>query len=69
MPLLCVSLILLLSQYKRIRDGISIGMEMLRKYFKNDEEVDERNNDKYFRILFDIVIGFLVFLIGFLITI
>ena len=68
-PLLCVSLILLLSQYKRIRDGISIGMEMLRKYFKNDEEVDERNNDKYFRIFFDIVIGFLVFLLGFLITI
>jgi membrane protease YdiL (CAAX protease family) len=68
-PLLCVSLILLISQYKRIRDGVSIGMEMLRKYVKNDEELDERNNDKYFRIFFDIVIGFLVFLIGFLITI
>lgn len=68
-PLLCFSLILLISQNKRIRDGISIGIEMLRKYVKNDEEVDERNNDKYFRIFFDIVIGFIVFLIGFLITI
>ena len=68
-PILCVSLILLLSQFKRLKDSVSIGIEMLRKYMKNDEEVDERHNDKYFRIFFDIMMGFLVFLIGFLITI
>ena len=68
-PLLCCSLIILLSQYRRIREGISIGMKMLREYVKNDEEMDERNNDKYFRIFFDVVMGLLVFLLGLLITI
>ena len=68
-PLLCFSFLLLVIQYKRIRDSITVGIKMLRKYLKNDEEIDETNTNKYFQILFDIIIGFLVFLIGFLIII
>ena len=54
--------------YKPIREGISIGLAMVKNYFENNEKHDERNNDKYFRILSDIIIGFLLFLIGLLIT-
>jgi len=68
-PLLLVSIILFIWQYKRIRGSISIGLGMLKIYLKNDEKEDEQNSDKYFRIIFDIIIGFLVFLIGLLISI
>jgi membrane protease YdiL (CAAX protease family) len=68
-PLLGGSLILFVWQFNRIRESILIGLSMLKSYLKNDEKEDERNNDKYFRIFFDIVLGFLVFLIGLLITI
>jgi membrane protease YdiL (CAAX protease family) len=68
-PLLSVSLFLLIVQYKRIKGSISVGIEMLSNYLKNDELLNERNDDKYFRIFFDIITGFLVFLIGLLITI
>ncbi len=69
LPLLGGSLILIIWQYRRIRESILIGINMLKNYLKNDEKEDERNNDKYFRIFFDIVIGFLIFLIGLLITV
>lgn len=68
LPFISFSLFFLMFQYKRIKGSISIGIGMLRKYIKNDDKIDERNDDKYFRIFFDVVIGFLVFLIGLLIT-
>jgi len=68
-PLLMVSIILLIWQYKRIRESISTGLGMLKEYLQNNEKEDERNSDKYFRIFFDFIMGFLVFLIGLLITI
>ncbi|TES96900.1 MAG: CPBP family intramembrane metalloprotease [Promethearchaeota archaeon] len=67
-PLLLISIILFIWQYKRIRESVSIGLGMFKIYLKNDEKEDEQNSDKYFRIIFDIIIGFLVFLIGLLIT-
>ena len=66
-PVLCLSLILLIFNYKRIKESISIGIEMLKKYMKNDDEYD-KNSDKYFLVFFDILAGLYVFLIGLLIT-
>jgi len=67
-PLLIISIILVIWQYKRIRESILIGLGMLRTYLKNDKKEDEKTSDKYIRITFDIIFGFLVFLIGLLIT-
>lgn len=69
LPLLGVSLVLFVWQYNRIKESISIGLDMLKGYFKNNEKEDERNNDKYFRIILDLIMGFFVFLLGLLITI
>ncbi|MFW9950429.1 MAG: type II CAAX prenyl endopeptidase Rce1 family protein [Candidatus Thorarchaeota archaeon] len=68
MPLLIGSIILFIWQYHRIKDSISIGLNMLKSYVKNDEKEEEKSNDKYFRILFDFCVGILVFLIGLLIA-
>ena len=67
-PLLIISIILFIWQFKRIKESLAIGLGMLKTYLKNDENEDEQTSDKYFRIFFDIVIGFLTFLIGLLIT-
>jgi membrane protease YdiL (CAAX protease family) len=67
-PLLFGSLILFLWQYRRIRESIYIGIEMLKNYFKNNENNEERKKNKYFLTFFDMIVGFLLFLIGLLIT-
>jgi len=68
-PLLAISLILLIWKFSMIKESLSIGLNMLKVYIKNDKKEREENSDKYFRILFDIVIGFLIFLIGMLIVV
>lgn len=68
LPLLIGSIILFLWQYRRIKESISTGVAMLKNYFKSNDNGDEKNNHKYFLILFDIIVGFLLFLIGLLIT-
>jgi membrane protease YdiL (CAAX protease family) len=68
LPLLIGSIILILWQYRRIRESISIGITLLKNYFKKNANYNERNNHKYFLTLFDIIAGFLLFLIGLLIT-
>jgi hypothetical protein len=61
----CVLLVWPLSSVKL---GLSNGFELFRTYFKKDK--DERSvGDSLFRVLFDILIGCLIFLMGFLIAI
>ena len=68
-PLLAISLIILIWKFALIKESFSIGLNMLKVYIKNDKKEREENSDKYFRILFDIVIGFLIFLFGMLIVV
>ncbi len=68
-PLIGIGLILLIFQYDRIKDGIKTGLEMLKQYKKNDDKEKETKSDKSFRIIIDFIVGFLVFIIGLLITI
>jgi len=68
-PLLAISLILLIWKFSMIKESLSIGLNMLKVYIKNDKNEREKNSDKYFRILFDIIFGFLIFLIGMLIVV
>ncbi len=68
-PLLVISLILLIYYYNRIKDGISIGLKMLKKYVTDDDIENESKSDKYLRIFVDIIIGFFVFIVGLLIAV
>jgi membrane protease YdiL (CAAX protease family) len=68
-PLLVISLIILIWRFALIKESLSIGLNMLKVYIKNDKKEREENSDRYFRILFDIVIGFFIFLIGMLIVV
>ena len=67
-PLFFVGLILLILQRLRIKESLQIGIEMLKSYFQKDLKLKESSGDKNFRILFDILIAFLLFLFGFLIS-
>ncbi|MCK4384197.1 MAG: CPBP family intramembrane metalloprotease, partial [Candidatus Lokiarchaeota archaeon] len=68
-PLLIISLILLLLQRSRVKESLQIGMKMMKAYFRNDIKAKESSADKTFRILFDIFVAFLLFLIALLITV
>jgi len=68
-PLLIISLILLLLQRSRVKESLQIGMEMMQAYFRNDIKAKESSGDKNFRILFDIFLAFLLFLLALLITV
>jgi membrane protease YdiL (CAAX protease family) len=68
-PLLIISAVLLIWQFPRIKESISIGFKLLKNYFKSDREYLESVGDKLFIIFIDLLIGILIFLIGFLILI
>lgn len=68
-PLLIISLTLLILQRSRVKESLQIGMKMIKAYFRNDIKAKESSGDKTFRILFDIFIAFLLFLIALLITV
>ncbi|MBN1803479.1 MAG: CPBP family intramembrane metalloprotease [Candidatus Lokiarchaeota archaeon] len=68
-PLIGIGLIILIFQYDRIKEGVLTGLKMLKEYIKNDQKEKEIKSDKNFRIFLDLIIGFFIFIIGFLITI
>jgi len=68
-PLLIISLILLILQRSRVKESLQIGMKMMKGYFRNDIKAKESSGDKNFRILFDIFLAFLLFLLALLITV
>ncbi|NVM45371.1 MAG: CPBP family intramembrane metalloprotease [Candidatus Lokiarchaeota archaeon] len=67
--LLIISLIILILQFSRVKESLQIGVKMIKTYLKDDIKSKESKGDKLFRILFDILSAFLVFLLGFLITV
>ncbi|MBD3255889.1 MAG: CPBP family intramembrane metalloprotease [Candidatus Lokiarchaeota archaeon] len=63
-PLLIISGILLIVQFKRIKAGIKTGFKELKNYFKASEKDGESKRDLYVRLIFDVVMGILIVLIG-----
>ena len=62
---ICFLLVWPLSSVKK---GLSNGFRMFKKYFKRDSR-EETKGDTVFRVLIDIFIGFLIFLMGILLSV
>jgi membrane protease YdiL (CAAX protease family) len=60
-PLLIVSIFLLIWQYRRVKEGLSIGIKELSKYFKNDSKFNETTTDKIIRIFLDFLFGLIIY--------
>jgi hypothetical protein len=67
-PLLIIGIMLLVWNYAKIKEGIMTGFQVLKTYFRKDAEEDTKG-DIIFRIFIDILLGGLIFLMGFLIAI
>jgi membrane protease YdiL (CAAX protease family) len=60
--------LLLVWPFSSVKQGMSIGFKLFKTYFKKD--ADEKTiGDTLFRVFFDILVGCLIFLMGFLIAI
>lgn len=68
-PLLIIGLIFFILFNSRIREGFSIGLNMLKEYFKRDKKNEDTIGDSLFRVFFDIIMGLIIFLLGFMIMI
>ena len=68
-PLLLISIILLILQRSRVKESLQIGIKMIKSYFSNDIKLEKSKGDKIFRILFDIIFAFILFLFGILISV
>jgi len=66
-PLLIISLILLIWQFSNIKTSLISGINDLISYFQPDTKLIESNKEMIFRILFDVIIGLMVFGIGLLV--
>ena len=64
LPLLIFSLILLVWQFPKIKEGISTGWQDLKEYFNIKKQQVDSKTDIYIIILVDLLIGFLIFMIG-----
>ena len=67
-PLLIIGIMLLVLNYAKIKEGMMTGFQVLKTYFRKDAEEDTKG-DIIFRIFIDILLGGLIFLMGFLIAI
>jgi membrane protease YdiL (CAAX protease family) len=63
-PLLIISIVLLILEFPRIKEGLSIGFKEFGSYFKNDIRIKESTSHKIVRILADFLFGAIIFLIG-----
>ena len=64
LPLLIISIGLIVLQFPRIRESISTGVKELKSYVKPDNKIGEYKSDMYLRILIDITVGFIIFILG-----
>ena len=64
LPLLIISFILLIWQFPEVKDGISSGINELRKYIKLDRNNDNSKNEILVRIIADVLIGLIIFALG-----
>jgi hypothetical protein len=68
-PLLIIGGIVIMWNYAKIKKTIQIGIKELKIYLKNNKDIKETTGDKYFRILTDVIIGGLFFVMSILIAI
>jgi len=66
-PLLIISLCLSIWQYPRIKSAVIKGFQEFSRYFKNNSKIGEKTSDKYLRIIIDILIGSIIFIVGYFI--
>ncbi|MFX0103963.1 MAG: CPBP family intramembrane glutamic endopeptidase [Candidatus Hodarchaeota archaeon] len=68
-PLLIIGSILVVWYFSLIKSSLSIGLNMIKDYFKFDEKRESTKGDRIFRVLFDILMGILIFIMSFMIAI
>ncbi len=68
-PLLIIGFCLFVWFYPLIKDSLLLGFKMLGTYFKQDHPIEKTKGDVIFRIFFDIIIGLIIFIMGFIIAI
>jgi len=68
-PLLIIGCVLFIWQFTQIKESLSSGFKMLVSYFKRDNMNEDTKGDLIFRIFIDILMGLLIFLMGFMIMI
>ncbi|MFX1379349.1 MAG: CPBP family intramembrane glutamic endopeptidase [Promethearchaeota archaeon] len=68
-PLIIIGCILFVWYYSQIKEGLSIGLSMLKEYFRRDNTIEETKGDIVFRVFIDIVIAMIIFIMSFMITI
>lgn len=67
-PLLLISVILFILQFKRIKEGLKTGLKEFKTYFQVGEE-EEGTGDLLLRFAIDIGIAFLIFFLGLLLAV
>jgi membrane protease YdiL (CAAX protease family) len=63
-PLLFIGIILFIWQFSRIKESLSIGFKEFKSYFARDTSLEERSSDTIVRIIFDLLFGLIIFMIG-----
>lgn len=64
LPLLTISIVLLILEFSRIKESLTIGFKEFRTYFKNDAELKEETSHKIIRIIIDFIFGLIIYLFG-----
>ncbi|MFW9900082.1 MAG: CPBP family intramembrane glutamic endopeptidase [Candidatus Thorarchaeota archaeon] len=68
-PLLITGLCLLVWFFPLIKESLSTGFNMLSGYFKTDQTIEKTKGDIIFRVFIDIIMGLLLFIIGFIVAV
>jgi len=63
-PLLIIGIILLIWQFSRIKESLSIGWKEFKSYFTRDKTIREGTLETVVRIMMDFLFGLLIFIIG-----
>jgi membrane protease YdiL (CAAX protease family) len=65
-PLLIIGIFLLIWQFSRIKESLTIGWKDFKSYFARDEKIGENSLETIVRIMMDFLFGLIIFLVGFI---
>jgi len=65
-PLLVGSVVFLVWQFSRVKESVLDGLKELNRYFHKDTKIEQNSGDVVVRILFDLILGLLIFGVGLL---